>query len=815
MNDSRSTPGRPPYYSVALISAAALAYEILLMRLFSIIQWHHFSYMIIGLALLGYGFSGTLIAVFQERLMRHFMASYLGSLVLFGLASVLCFMLAQAMPFNAEMILWDDRQLAYLLLIFLLLSIPFLFAASAICLAFMRFPESVSGIYARDLIGAGMGGLAVVALLFMFFPDSTLIIIGSMGIAAFLAAVIELDARHYRITVSILALSVIILLIAGSRLELQLSPYKSLSQYLRVDGTTVIDRISSPYGLVSVVESAVIPFRHAPGMSLASSSGPPDQLGLFVDGDNMTAMNRFTEDPVHLDYLDQMTSALPYHVIAPRSVLIVGAGGGADVLQAMSHAPARIDAIELNPQLIEVVGQRYAEYNGGLFNNDRLTVHADDVRGYLSGSDARYDLIQVTLMDGFNATSSGLYALNENYLYTVEALQTYLDHLAPGGVLALTRWVKVPPRDTLKLFATAVKALRERTGEPVTDKLVLMRSWQTSTLLVSNTAFTRAALDRVEAFSSKRAFDIDYAAGQPLSPDSYNRLPQPWFQDGSAALVSDNERAYRDSYKFDLEPATDDRPYFHHSTKWSTLEEVYKLRTRGGMPLIDWGYIVLLLTLLVAGFLSIILIVAPLLFLNAADDDSRKSVSRLKVLLYFLLIGIAFLFMEIALMQKFIQLLHHPLYSFALTITTFLVFAGLGSSLSEKLSRASSRRYVLAGSVTGIVLLGLAYMLLLDDLFALLSTSAPVVKMGFTVAMLAPVALLMGMPFPLALSALSQSSQALVPWAWGINGCASVISASLATLLAIELGFGMVILIAVLLYAAVPIVYPVTRQAAA
>ena len=233
------------------------------------------------------------------------------------------------------------------------------------------------------------------------------------------------------------------------------------------------------------------------------------------------------------------------------------------------------------------------------------------------------------------------------------------------------------------------------------------------------------------------------------------------------------------------------------------------------MPLIDWGYIVLLLTLLVAGFLSIILIVAPLLFLNAADDDSRKSVSRLKVLLYFLLIGIAFLFMEIALMQKFIQLLHHPLYSFALTITTFLVFAGLGSSLSEKLSRASSRRYVLAGSVTGIVLLGLAYMLLLDDLFALLSTSAPVVKMGFTVAMLAPVALLMGMPFPLALSALSQSSKVLVPWAWGINGCASVISASLATLLAIELGFGMVILIAVLLYAAVPFVYPVTRQAVA
>jgi len=272
--------------------------------------------------------------------------------------------------------------------------------------------------------------------------------------------------------------------------------------------------------------------------------------------------------------------------------------------------------------------------------------------------------------------------------------------------------------------------------------------------------------------------------------------------------LSDGRDQYTEDYKFDLEPATDDRPYFHHFTKWSSLPEIFSLRDRGGMPLIEWGYVVLVMTLLVAAILSVILIALPLLVLPRSSIEERAAVSKTRVVLYFLAIGIAFLFMEIAFMQKFILFLHHPLYSFAVTLAAFLVFAGLGSYLSSKLGLHYSGHTILRWTVTGIVLIGLSYIMLLDDLFMWLSAIPVLFKILLTILLVAPLALLMGMPFPLALSSVADHARALIPWAWGINGCASVISASLATLLAIHLGFNAVILIAILLYAGVAFVYP-------
>jgi hypothetical protein len=277
--------------------------------------------------------------------------------------------------------------------------------------------------------------------------------------------------------------------------------------------------------------------------------------------------------------------------------------------------------------------------------------------------------------------------------------------------------------------------------------------------------------------------------------------------------MSDQRDEYLTSYKFDLTPATDDRPYFHHFTKWSSLPEIFSLRDRGGMPLIEWGYVVLVLTLLVAALLSVLLITLPLFFLRGTEEENACSVRKPRVVLYFLAIGIAFLFMEIAFMQKFILFLHHPLYSFATTLSVFLVFAGLGSFLSAKLNGSFTRQVILAGAVVGIVLIGLLYIVLLDDLFSWLSAIPVLAKIIITIALIAPLALLMGMPFPLALSSLADNAQAMIPWAWGINGCASVISASLATLLAIHFGFSSVILIAILLYAGVVFVYPRPEKA--
>ena len=801
-------PQRPPYLSVALISGAALAYEILLMRLFSVIQWHHFSYMIIGLALLGYGFSGTVVSVFQRWLQAHFTYMYLASLLSFGLVSVTSFMIAQAIPFNAEMILWDRLQVVYLLLIFLLLSLPFFFAATAICLAFMQYHGQVSRIYASDLAGAGVGSLAVIGLLFAMFPQYALLVIAVLGLVAFLVASMELRLKRFKGALVVLGFAAMLLTLAAMNLDLHLSPYKSLPQTLRISGTEVIEHDSSPFGLISIVDSTTIPLRHAPGLSLASTEEPLPQLGVFTDGDNMTVITKAADDPSKLAYLDQVTSALPYHLADPAAVLIVGAGGGTDILQALYHSTPVIDAVELNPQLIDIVGRRYSDYNGALYQRRGVSVHAGDVRGFLSRNQKKYDLIQLSLMDAFNASASGLYALNEDYLYTVEALQLYLDHLAPGGHLALTRWIKMPPRDTLKLFATAIDALNLQGVEKPQDRIALIRSWQTSTLLISNGALEDHAVEKVRKFSDARSFDVAFAAGMTPPKVSYNQLPEPWFQTGTTSLLSATRDQYLDDYKFDLKPATDDRPYFHHFTKWSSLPEIFSLRERGGMPLIEWGYVVLAMTLLVAAVLSVVLITLPLRFLSRPTDEASVTVSKTRVILYFFLIGVAFLFMEIAFMQKFILFLHHPLYSFAVTLTSFLVFAGLGSNLSASWSRQYRRRTILKWSLTGIVLIGLGYALLLDELFVLLSSVHMFYKILLTILLVAPLALLMGMPFPLALSSLAENAQALIPWAWGINGCASVISASLATLLAIHFGFSTVIVVAVLLYATVAFTYP-------
>jgi hypothetical protein len=806
-------PLRPPYFSVALVSGAALAYEILLMRLFSIIQWHHFSYMIIGLALLGYGFSGTFVSIFQHWLQARFKHVYLASLLLFGLTSVASFMLAQALPFNAELILWDSRQIVYLLLIFLLLSLPFFFAASAICLAFMQYGGQVSSIYAWDLAGAGLGSLVVIGLLFVVFPQNALLVIGVLGLVSLLVASVELRMKKLKSMLVILGLSTMVLALAAANLDLHMSPYKSLPQTLRIGGTEIIEQDSSPFGLISIVDSAAIPFRHAPGLSLGSTEEPLPQLGIFTDGDNMTVITKAAEDPSQLVYLDQVTSALPYHLVDPGSVLIVGAGGGTDILQALYHSTQYhsrpvIDAVELNPRLIDIVGSRYSNFNGSLFQRDGVNVYAGDVRGFLSRNQKKYDLMQLSLMDAFNASASGLYALNEDYLYTVEALKQYLDHIVPGGYLSLTRWVKIPPRDTLKLFATAIEALSQMGVDNPAERLVLIRSWQTSTLLIRNGAFSAQDIRNIRKFSEARTFDVAFAPGMPPPQDSYNQLAETWFQNGTAALLSDGRDQYIEDYKFDLEPATDDRPYFHHFTKWSSLPEIFRLRDRGGMQLIEWGYVVLVMTLLVAAVLSVILIALPLLVLPRSSTVDNAAVSKISVVLYFLAIGIAFLFMEIAIMQKFILFLHHPLYSFAVTLAAFLVFAGLGSYLSSRLGRHYSRYTLLIGSITGIVLLGLTYILILDELFMMLSVIPVLLKILLTILLVAPLALLMGMPFPLALSSLAEHAQALIPWAWGINGCASVISASLATLLAIHIGFSAVILIAILIYASVVLVYP-------
>ncbi len=536
---------------------------------------------------------------------------------------------------------------------------------------------------------------------------------------------------------------------------LVLSEYKGLQTTLHIPGTEVIGEYSSPLGLLSVVRSHTVPLRHAPGLSLNNRVEPPPQIGVFTDGDALSVITKFEGRPEALAYLDYMTSALPYHLVERPGVLILGAGGGADVLQATYHQARRIDAVELNPQFVRLVQEEYAEFAGGLYARPEVHVHIAEARGFVARSDERWDLVQIPLLDSSGASGAGVQSLTESYLYTVEALQEYLAHLTPNGYLSITRWLKVPPRDAMKLFATALSALEEQGVDDPASRLLLIRGWNTTTLLIKNGEISPQDIEATRRFAEQRSFDLAYHAGiTPHETNRFNRLQEAFLYDGATALVGPGRQEFLERYKFDLRPTWDDRPYFFDFFKWRSLSEFLELRTQGGAGLLELGYIILLATLLQAALLSVVLILLPLW---VRGRSAAPNADRGRVFVYFFGLGLAFLFLEIAFIQRFIVFLSHPLYTIAVVICSFLVFAGLGSGLAPRLQdRLAKVRLWKASQAPGIsaidvavlaiASLGLFYLVALPALFRAFMPWPDPAKVVVSVLLIAPLAFAMGMP---------------------------------------------------------------------
>jgi hypothetical protein len=325
--------------------------------------------------------------------------------------------------------------------------------------------------------------------------------------------------------------------------------------------------------------------------------------------------------------------------------------------------------------------------------------------------------------------------------------------------------------------------------------MIMIRGWNTSTLLLSNLGFSVGQIEQLRKFSKQRSFDlIHYPGIEAGEANRYNQLQQAWYFIAARELLGPEREQFFEDYKFNIRPATDNRPYFFHFLKWRTLPEILTLRGQGGLPLLEQGYLILIVTLAQAALASLVLILLPLLLgKNKAEEESG---GRWRVVVYFLTIGISFMLIEIAFIQKFILFLSHPLYAVAVVLSAFLVFAGLGSAMSERLRG----RTPVSRPVAGIVVISLVYLFLLPPLFQWLMPLHDIVKILISTVLIAPLAFLMGMPFPLGLSRVAHHSAALIPWAWGINGCASVLSAIFATILAIHAGFIAVVLLAVVLY---------------
>jgi len=781
-------------FATLFVSAAAIGYEILLMRTLSIVQWHHFAYMIISLALLGYGASGTFIALFRETLERHFAVAFASSALVFSITMFACFVLGQRVPFNALEIVWDRRQFLNLSIIYLVFFVPFFFAACCIGLAFTCRQLHISRIYFFDLTGAGLGAVLIIGLLFVLAPQNALFVLAGLGVVASLLVARTSDHQNVLLGLQAAWLLLIAFAVPDSWLSLRISEYKGLSQAMQVVDARSLTETSSPLGLLTVVDSPAVPFRHAPGLSFGTRHVPPEQLAVFTDGDAMSAITRFDGNLEKLGYLGDVTAALPYELLDEPNVLVLGAGAGTDILLALYNGAHHVDAVELNPQMTGLVRERYADFAGHLYDDPRIAVHTREARGFVAQSDSHYDLVQIGLLDSFGASGTGVQALHENYLYTVEALQEYFEHLAPGGMLAITRWLKLPPRDSLKLFATAVEALRDSGVAEPGLRLVMIRSWNTTTLLVKKDDFGAADIAAIQAFARTRSFDTVWYPGMPAAEaNHFNQLEVAYLHEGAIALLGIGAREYYDRYKFHIEPATDNRPYFFHFFKWDSMREVMSLRKRGGAGLIEWGYLILVATLAQAILAGVVLILLPL----ARITRTWPARTGRRMGSYFFLLGLAFLFIEMAFIQKFILFLSHPLYSVAVVLSGFLVFAGIGSATSARVTHRSP----VSIAVVCIAVITLAYLFLLPVVFDQFIGLADAAKIAIAVVVIAPLGFCMGMPFPLGLKRLADHAPDFIPWAWGINGFASVVSAALATLLAIEFGFTAVLLLALLFYA--------------
>lgn len=759
--------------------------------------------MVISIALLGYGASGSMITVFQHGLLKRYQGVLVFNAVMFGVSAIACFIAVQQMPFNSLEILWNTNQWQRLFMSYLLLTLPFFFVANAIALTMTRYHERIALIYGVDLIGAGIGAVTILLLLQFFPPDAVLRIVSVLGILAGLLAVYQLSWLGRMLVSLLLALVTVIILFAPADwIELRLSEFKGLEQVLLINGTKHLQRQSSAISQIDVIESTEIPLRNAPGMSLMSPSGTPDQLAVFSDGDEMTTIDNYDGSRSRA-YLDYMSSALPYHLhAAPENVLVLGSSTGSELLQATLHHADRIDAVETETLLTRLITEDYADYFGWQQISDRIRFHTISPRGYTAATDQNYDIVIIGLPGSSSGGAAGVHELATSYDFTVEALQRYLDLLKPGGLLSITLWTSTPPRDNLRLFATVADALRNNGIEHPDKNIAWIRSWNTATLVIKNGALSTTDTQRVRDFATARAFDLAWLPD--ITEDEVNRyqlLQQPIFFLAAKSLLSNNAHDFVNNYKYNIYAVSDDNPYFSNSFKWSSLPELLRISGGGGIAMIGVGYPTLLFTLVQAMVAAAVLILLPLAFIKR--NGSSTPARRRNIVAYFVCLGLAFLFIELAFIQKFTLILSQPLYAVAITLCAFLIFSGLGSLyVQHKLAAQQLHRVpqLLTRAVALIVTITLLYLIALPYLTDDIMAQSEPIRIATAVLLAAPLAFVMGMPFPLGLAATRHTDPQLMPWAWGINGCASVLSAILAILLAIEIGFSGVMLSAILLY---------------
>lgn len=797
----------PPLTAVGLISAGALAYEILLTRIFAIVHWHHLVAIAISLALLGYGASGTFLAIVARRLKPHFAAAFIGNALLFSLSSLACVALAQRLPFDPQALSWDPWQTLYLGATFFILAVPFFAAANCIGLALWQFQDDIPRLYGFDLIGAGLGASLVLLGLSIAHPAHALLAVFTIGMLVCASAAYSLR-WHWR-TVALIAL----LVTAGGMVFVQPSvhpaAYKDLARAMSVYGAHLETELSGVAGTVSLVRNEQVPVRYAAGLSLQSNALPPPQSAVFVDGDAAGTLADYSRGDASRTYLHDLVSALPYALRHISRVAVVNAGTGERVHQAIALGASGITAIEPNPQLYALACERYRKLGPRSCDPSRVNWQIEGGRAALAASTQLFDLISLAA----DADPAGLDALNIDFDFTRQALQIYLNRLTPAGMLMVEGPTQVPPRLSMRLLETADAALRAQGIAEPASHIAMIRGWQRFVLLVSTMPLDAADETAVRTFAERHAFDLIWLPHiRPGDANRHQQLSEPQFYQRAAAILSPSPTMALADSRYRLGALDDNRPFPTLSTRWQEWRQALGHGERAEIAQLDAGLLIGTLTLALATLAGIVLIALPLLWLDRPRRGHVTTGQGVRTLAYFGLLGLAFLFLEIAWIQRLQLFLGHPVYATTAVLAAFLLFAGLGSLWAQRRADAH-KRHSLVPAVAAILALSLVYLWFVPGWLAQLAGLSIGVRVGVVLLLLAPLAFAMGIPFPTGLRQLGLASPALIPWAWGINGCTSVISAAAAPLLAIEIGFDGLIVLAVGAYLMLPLVRPAAAAA--
>jgi hypothetical protein len=769
-----STRRRALPLAVSVVSLALIVFEISLTKIFSVTLWYHFAYLTVSLALFGLGAGGLAAFYIQHRVSSERLPRLLRDLCFAsGAAVTLCVAVVTNVRLTVEI---NPTGLLHLAVLYLLCSVPFFMNGMVLSLIFRANLGEVSRLYGFDLLGAGLGCVLFLAAISVL-SGPTVALLPAVLMAA--AGILLLNERPRAPSWIILAAACLPVALSVGTDVFSIRFTKSYRER-----TDLLFEKWSPLARITVYPKVFwFPDPRSPfGWGFSRTFRPThrvEELWIEQDSSAGTPITAFDGDLSKLEHLKYDICALPYYLGHRGKVFIVGVGGGRDVLTALAFGSPQVEGCDINPVVIGLVKDRFRDFAGDLFNRRGVKIHTAEARNFIRRSTETYGLIQISLIDSWAATLAGAFTLSENSLYTVEAVEDFLEHLEPDGLISFTRYLFYPRSQSLRVACLARAALERRGVENPEDHIAVVSNLPrtgTATIMVKKTPFTAEDMGTLRETASKMQFSILYLPGQPADKD---------FAD---AILTEDFGQFVKTQVYDVRPTTDDRPFFFQMTYFSKALGVLKGEFTGQV----WNYyahFVLAALALVAAALTALFYFVPMRF------GGRGGAIPGPWGVYFLMIGLGFIFAEIPLLQKGAFYLGHPTYSFSVVLFSLLVFSGLGSHISRRVP--PGRVPLLLGLNCALLLV---MFLAVELVFPATVGRALPVRVALTVLILGIGGITMGMPFPLGLARLGAGGENAVPWAWAVNGGASVLGSIAAMAIAMSHGYRMTYGVAVACY---------------